>query len=514
MTSAIDRIVNYLDPIKGLKRQMARQMLAATAYKAADASRLRSDWVLPGMHDDPDPDTWELSVLRARARDHNRNDPIAAGATDTLRTNIVGTGLKPQSRIRAERAGIGEELAAELQHQAEHAWALFSPTAGADNRLDMDELQFLAMTKIIEDGEAICLPTWADDAWRPLSRCIELVESERLMTPFGAGAGKNAIEQGIETGKRGEPLRYWIRKAGAKGEHLNEFAGIAARDSSGRPKVLHVYRTNRPGQLRGVPLFAPVLAYFKDMASYLEAEVVAARVAACLAVFVTKSDPMAAAYGMQASTESTTGARIQGIEPGMVGYLGMGESINVVDPKRPGDTFGPFVEQIMRIIGAAVGLPYELIAKDFSKTNYSSARASLLEGRRHFMNWRKWLARKVCQPVWELVLEEAYLRGRFDAKDFYRNRHEYCRAMWIGGGWGWVDPVKEVDASRKAVDYGLSNLAEECAAQGRDWEENLVQLAREQAAAKDLGVEITGSGSKPGPAPTKDDEGKDDAETK
>jgi hypothetical protein len=54
-------------------------------------------------------------------------------------------------------------------------------------------------------------------------------------------------------------------------------------------------------------------------------------------------------------------------------------------------------------------------------------------------------------------------------------------------------------------------LAEECAAQGRDWEENLAQLAREQTAAKELGVEITKSGSKPGPAPTADNEGKDDA---
>jgi hypothetical protein len=54
------------------------------------------------------------------------------------------------------------------------------------------------------------------------------------------------------------------------------------------------------------------------------------------------------------------------------------------------------------------------------------------------------------------------------------------------------------------VDYGLSNLAEECAAQGRDWEENLVQLAREQAAAKELGVEIYGSTEKPAAAPAKE----------
>jgi capsid protein len=92
------------------------------------------------------------------------------------------------------------------------------------------------------------------------------------------------------------------------------------------------------------------------------------------------------------------------------------------------------------------------------------------------------------------VLEEAYLRGMFDAPDFYENRHEYTRAAWIGGGWGWVDPVKEVEASRLAIDYGLSTLAEEVAGQGRDWEEVLEQRAREQARAKELDVTLMSSG--------------------
>jgi len=95
---------------------------------------------------------------------------------------------------------------------------------------------------------------------------------------------------------------------------------------------------------------------------------------------------------------------------------------------------------------------------------------------------RGWLASTFCQPIWQLVIEEAYLRGEFDAPDFYKYYHEYTRAAWIGGGWGWVDPVKEVEASRKAIDYGLSTLAKEAAAQGDDWEENLDQLARERNA--------------------------------
>jgi lambda family phage portal protein len=240
-----------------------------------------------------------------------------------------------------------------------------------------------------------------------------------------------------------------------------------------------------------------VLTYFKDLADYLEAEVVAARVAACLSVFITKADPWAAMEGATVSRDPNTNSRIEGIEPGMVRYLNLGESINALDPKRSGETFQSFIEGVLRLIGAALGMPYELLVKDFSKTNYSSARAALLEGRRMFLHWREWLAAKFCQPIWELVLEEAYLRGLFAAPNFYDFRSEYSSCLWIGGAWGWVDPVKEVEASKKAIDYGLSTHAEEAAAQGRDWEETFEQLQRENQKAGELGLEFPVSGGKP-----------------
>ena len=58
-----------------------------------------------------------------------------------------------------------------------------------------------------------------------------------------------------------------------------------------------------------------------------------------------------------------------------------------------------------------------------------------------------------------------------------------------------MDPENEVKASVDAVDNNLSTLAEEAAAQGQDWEENLEQRARELKKIKDLeekyGVDMT-----------------------
>ncbi|WP_449235596.1 phage portal protein [Azospirillum doebereinerae] len=90
-----------------------------------------------------------------------------------------------------------------------------------------------------------------------------------------------------------------------------------------------------------------------------------------------------------------------------------------------------------------MNIPYELLVKDFSQTNYSSARAALLEAWRFFNGRRAWLGTYWATPVFDLWLEEAVNLGEIEAPDFYANRFAYTRCRWIGAGKGWVDPVKE-----------------------------------------------------------------------
>ncbi|MFA4904465.1 MAG: phage portal protein [Desulfobaccales bacterium] len=472
---------------------------AAAEFRAAAANRLRSGWNLGRTVSTPA--TWKLQRLREYSRDLNRNDPIAAGATDTLVTNIVGRGLRPQSKLRPEMLGISKEKARELQRQAELIWETWKPLADAGNRLNFDELQTLALRSIMQDGEILALPTWAEESWRPLGRTVELLEADRLTT-MGAKT-QTGQETGIDVGARGEPAFYNFTKVDPTRGTMQLGSGserLAARDEQGRPRVLHIYRSLRPAQMRGTPLFTPIISLFQDLADGIEAKVVAYKVAAFLSVFITKGS----AYGgPDAATdlEPGTGKNIEDLELGEIRYLKNGENIQVVDAKRNSEDFHNFVEQILRIIGAGIALPYELLMKDFSKTSYSSARAALLEARRIFTAWRFWFAAKFCQPIWELVLEEAYLRGLWPAPKFYENRTEYLRAAWMGDGWGWIAPEKEVSASYNAIACGLSTHSKELSAQGEDYEETFEQLAEEKDYAAGLGLNFV---APPAPLPELD----------
>jgi capsid protein len=143
---------------------------------------------------------------------------------------------------------------------------------------------------------------------------------------------------------------------------------------------------------------------------------------------------------------------------------------------------------MLRSIGAGLNMPYELVFRDFSKTNYSSARAALLEAWRYFSSVRQFLIDHWCLAIYDLWFEEAVNRGLIPdctPDDYYANQVAWTRCKWIFAGRGWVDPFKEARAADQRLKSKISTLADECGEQGRDWRDQIEQDAREQAYQRD-----------------------------
>lgn len=488
----IDHIIGVISPKWGAHRMRYRAAMAGHAYRAARTDRLRS-WMTSGGSADEDI-LWDLPMLREKSRELNRNDPHGSGITDTMETNIIGSGIRLQSRIDFEFLGMKEDSARDFQKAAERAWRSWVPYADASDHLDFDEIQQLCLRQILENGESfVLIHQDKTNARSPYALSLEVIESDRIETPPHLKSDKS-VRSGIKIGPKGEPVAYFVRKThpGDLTLRLNdpkrlEFLEIPAYNELGLKNIIHLYKMKRPGQTRGVPFFAPVMNYFKDTSDYFEAELIAAQVAACFAAVITKTDPLGEAYG-NAGEINTANQRLENIEPGTFEYLQAGESIQQLNPNRPGGSFEPFMERILRAISSGLNLPYEVVAKDFSRTNYSSARAAILEARKLFLVWQSFIAKKLCDPVYDRLLEEAYLDGKLPIRSYYASRDEYKKARWIGQGWGWVDPVKEVKASKEALDSDMTTLADVCAASGLDWEEVLEQRAREKKKKEDLGL--------------------------
>lgn len=493
-----DRFVSIVSPLRAREREAARR--AQTTYKATARDHTRSGWEVSGGSPDADilPD---LDLHRQRSRQLIRDDATAASVVQVVVDNVIGSGMRAQSRPRWEELpGVPEATIRAFRTAAERVFCRWACTgAELSGRNDWLQLQRLVLRQFLENGESFLVRNMrGDDVHRPYAMTWDVIEADRIESPnqsdvLATTAG-NQIRSGIELSPRGVPVAYHVR-IDHPGDGIYEngkrsrrkWRRIPAKDPRGRPNIIHMFDQLRPGQSRGVPFLSPVMGTLDHLARFQEAAIVRERVAACWAAFITREDAGMVA-DLNASSQDTQ-RRIEDIEPGIIEYLEPGEQVTFGNPSGLGQQYEPFVMRNLRQIGAALGLPYELVAKDFSQTNYSSARASLLEARRLFSRLQSLIVAKLCQPTWDLVVEEAYLRGEFGGLagadvDLYG----WTRATWVTPGTGWVDPVKEIAASELAIKVGVSTLAEEAAAQGRDWEEVLYQQAREQQLREELGL--------------------------
>jgi lambda family phage portal protein len=255
--------------------------------------------------------------------------------------------------------------------------------------------------------------------------------------------------------------------------------------ATGRPNVLQIMRHLRPDQVRGVPWVAPILEPLKQINRYTDAELNSAVTNAIFSVFI-KMDPNAfqdifeddARESIVKQATSWSGE----MESGKAVNLLPGESIESATPGRPNAQFDPFLTSVLRQIGMALQLPYEVLVMHF-QSSYSAARGALLMAWRTFRAWRDLLSTQLCQPVYELWLSKEVAEGRIRAPGFFNDpitRAAWCSAQWIGDGPGSIDPAKEVAAAASRVDLGISTLdAESILHDGIPWADKERQRAIE-----------------------------------
>lgn len=137
----------------------------------------------------------------------------------------------------------------------------------------------------------------------------------------------------------------------------------------------------------------------------------------------------------------------------------------MVNPGRPNPNFEPFVMAVIKQIGAALEIPYEILIMAFSN-NYSASRAAILEFFEVIKMFRAWFVADFCQPIYEEWLSEAVAKGRIKAPGFFADpiiKDAYCAAEWNGPGMRQLDPKKEVEAAEERVQGGFSTRQKEAA---------------------------------------------------
>ena len=242
----IDKTIAIFDPVKGFKRASARKMLAMVDSSFTGASKTKRSmrrWGLKGSTDPDEEVIPELEDLRSRSRDLYKNNPIAAGAVKTALTNIIGSGLRLQSRIDREFLGMTDEEADNWESDVERQFRLWAENNDADagRRLNFYEIQELAFLSYLQSGEVFALLPLITRKGTVSNIRIQLVESDRICNQNHIPDSEK-MAGGIEIGAYCEPLAYWILSRPISSyNYQEEWKRIAAFGSqSGRQNVIHL----------------------------------------------------------------------------------------------------------------------------------------------------------------------------------------------------------------------------------------------------------------------------------
>lgn len=505
----IDRAINAISPEKALKREVARKKLSLVNsgygnYGANATKKAVIGWTHGGGSHREDIEE-HISTLGQRSRDlYCGGSTLATGAVKRLRTNAVGTGLHLKSTINEEILGITSEEARKLEETIEREFAHWANSTNCDiERIDnFYQLQQLALLNALLSGDSFALMTTTKRTGSIYDLRIELVEADRVSTPDNETINPLFCE-GVEKNANGEVVAYHISKfhpLSFQDREPREWVRVKAfGEKTGRRNIIHVMNRERIGQVRGVPFLSPVIETIKQLGRYTEAEVLAAVINGLFTVFIEKESasddvPFGEAVPEDMQVDSEDEGSIE-LAPGAVIDLGEGEKANMVNPGRPNPNFDPFVMAVIKQIGAALEIPYELLIMAFSN-NYSASRAAILEFFKVIKMYRAWFVTDFCQPIYEEWLCEAVAKGRINAPGFFNDpiiKDAYCSAEWNGPSAGQLDPKKEVEAAELRVQGGFSTRERETTElTGTDFYKNIKQRKREEELLK----EVTGSAKK------------------
>jgi hypothetical protein len=230
----------------------------------------------------------------------------------------------------------------------------------------------------------------------------------------------------------------------------------------------------------------------RDLGVYIDNELQASAVSSCFTAFIKSDNPTGTLLAPEGEeTTDSNGNQLDYLEPGVITRLATNESVEFANPGRPNSGSEPWIALMLRGICAGTGTNYEAVAKDFSKTSYSSSRTSKLEDRPRYKRWQNYVISHFCQPVWDEFCNAAARQGldKFPtSSELLDDRRKVAPVEWQRPEQEWVDPTSEQNAAQSSIDNFMSTYQDEIGSRGGSWRAKFYQAAKERKLRMKLGL--------------------------
>jgi len=396
-------------------------------------------------------------TLRNRARYEVANNSYARGIVLTLANDTVGTG--PRLQMLTDDAGMNRTVETEF-----HQWAQAVGLA--------EKLRTMRMARS-QDGEAFAILVSNPRVDHAVRIDLQLIEAEQVTSPLRHVLDDHEVD-GIVLDDYGTPVLYRVtmnHPGGPTWYSLDDFKTIPAES------MIHVFRQDRPGQHRGIPEITPALPLFAQLRRFTLAVLAAAEAAADFAGILYTDAPA------NGEAESVEPMDLIELERNMLLTMPGGWKMSQVEPMQPATTYAEFKKEILNEIARCLNMPFNIAAGNSSGYNYASGR---LDHQTYFKSIRvdqAFMASRILDRVLGAWLREYAVESQYRSLRGPLPAHQ-----WFWDGFEHVDPSKEANAQETRLKNHTTTLAHEYARQGKDWEMELRQRAKEVALMKELGL--------------------------
>ncbi|MES2685687.1 MAG: phage portal protein [Pseudomonadota bacterium] len=512
-----------------------RPLPSAASYKAADpVSRELGTWQ-PRRTSADKAMLPNKELAEGRAMDLVRNNGYARGAKQTQKDRVVGASYKLQLTPAYKLLGIDPNVASKWASDVEvrfHAYA-------DDPDCWIDAQRKRTFSQLLREGvgtEFVQGEVFYVRQWRPspsgYATCFLTVEPERVSNPGVTGLlgqreillpNGNRLRAGIEVDAWGAPVACHIRTkhpadfGNVMQTMLGKWDRVTIWNEFGWRQVIHLFEQEHADQTRGFSAMASTLQKLKmgDMQEDLELQL--SQLSTAFAMYIKTpmgkqraqeimgtdgAEAQAALMRMNMEAQSAyygnAGVNINGVK---LPVLFPEDEIDVLEPHHQQANHEQFKEGMNRQNARGWDMSYEEATGDFSKTSFSSARASMSMGYRAVLSKRATVPNKAGAHMFRLWFDEAIVRGIISPPpgvEYWPDRSTRMAQVFsyltvcnfVGSGRIVIDEFKQAKANETALGTHQATLQDILAENGTDIEALLDGNVRTRQMFEERGLPL------------------------
>lgn len=457
-------------------------------------------------------------VVRA-ARHIERFSEHIRGGLDKKADYTVGPRIMAHARPDFGALGIDNEdertrLTAELERNFRR-WAYDKRLLqDAEGHYDFGGLMWMALRNLQgPDGECAGVIHY-DEKRRKKYKAryatyVQILDPDRIETP-PQHVGNDNVQDGFVLDPDGRRIGMYVRKFHPSDIVTSpaDYTLVERETKTGRPVGFHWFVKTRASQLRGISTLVTIIKQTGMVDQFDDAYLAAALINQMLATWIESPAPaevvrenLAPTAGQESAAWSLFDAKLGYYDQAKLRFGGAripvmppGDKINMSAVNRAIDDPSAFRNGFLREFASAIGISFEQIANTFGDSNYSAARAAILDAWQGILKLRYQFGQHVAALVYDAVTEEGiekgYVKLPAGAPDFYEDRDAYTIVEWTGPGMPQIDPEKEAKANRMELEDKLTSRQEVIARRGGNYILTFDQIGKERLEAEERGFAL------------------------